>query len=172
MQIMYWNCFPRFSPNQLQKGKAHLEDQIWSPQRHLGLSNKEYYLCVDTCGHHHVTERIPRDREEDSVFCLPDDSRLPADIHITVSWPLRNVADATVNGTNQKPDQLLFPISCMHVFLEMFFFLCVCVFSYCLMWRICYFSLFKMQNLNYNLQVLCTAEFLTQHPMNHPWLSY
>lgn len=83
MQTMYWKCFPRFHPNQLQKGKTHLEDWNRSLQKHLRLLNKEYYLCVDTCGHHHVTERIPRDREEDSIFCLQDESRLPADIHIT-----------------------------------------------------------------------------------------
>lgn len=54
-----------------------------------------------------------------------------------ISGLLRNVADPTANGAHQKPDQLLFPISCTHAFLETF----LCVFSSCLTWRICYFSL-------------------------------
>lgn len=82
MQTTYCNCFPRFGPNQLQKGKAHLENYIRSLKKHLGLLNKDCYLCMYTCGHHRVMAKIPRCGEKDSVFCLQDDSRLPADIHI------------------------------------------------------------------------------------------
>lgn len=153
--------FPQIQSKPAAERESSCRRSDQSPQKHLGVLNKEY-LCVNTCGHHHATERIPRDREEDSVFCVQDDSRSPADIHITVSQQLRNAAGATVNGTNQKPDQFLFSISCTHTLQEVFF----CVFSYCLIWRICYFSLFKMQNLNYDLRALCTAEFLAQHPMN------
>lgn len=74
-----------------------------------------------------------------------------------ISWMLRNAAGPTVSGANHKPElpstpfpRLMHALSCERCF----------VFPQCFMWGECYFPS-MMQNLDYDLQVLCTVGLLT-----------
>lgn len=136
-------------PNQLQKGKVHLEDYIRSLQKYLGLLNKEHCFWVCTCGHHHVRTKMSGDEEEDSALCLQDDSIY---IMFLECWGTLQVP---VSGVIDRPCPTPFP-GLRHAHFPGNLVLC----SLTVVYVIATFSLPAIENLNYNLWVLCTAGLL------------
>lgn len=117
MQTMYCNCFPRFSPNQLQKEKAHLEIRS-GPHRNIqGFSTKNI-ICVCT----HMWTPLCYGKNTKwwgggfislSPRWLKTTWRHPHN----VSWMLRYAAGPMASGASHQPElpgQLPLPASCTH----------------------------------------------------------
>lgn len=103
--------------------------------------------------------KIPRDREEDSFFCLQDDSRLPADTYIMLPeyWGMLQVPWSVVQIINQSSPVNSFSPSHACTFSWE----CCFVYSYGILCEgIATFPLSTMQSLDYALQVLCMVGVL------------
>lgn len=118
MQTMYYNCFPRFSPNQLQKGKAHLEIRS-GPHRNIQGFWTKIIICV--CTHTWTPLRYGKNTKgwgggfsSLSPRWLKTTWRHPQN----VSWMLRYAAGPMASGASHQPElpgQLPLPASCAHI---------------------------------------------------------
>lgn len=166
MQTTYCNCFPRFSPNQLQKGKAHLEIRS-GPHRNIQGFWTKNIICMCT----HMWTPLCYGKNTKgwgggfsllSPRWLKTTWRHPRN----VSWMPRYAAGPTASGASHQPElpgQLPFPASCAHTLLGMLFW----IFSLYFMWRDCYFLSSMMQELDCDLEVLCKMH-LQQQRKNSP----